>query len=183
MKAQSLKRPKSAFSTQALAEAGVMIALATLLSFVKVFHMPQGGSVTAASMVPIVIVALRWGPQVGLLTAAAYGMVQYIVEPFAVHPVQVLLDYPLAFGMLGLAGFLRNLPAAGAALGVAGRFASHVIAGAVFFGTYAPAGQSPWVYSALYNGPYLLAELGITAVVVWALARSGVLLAALNREG
>jgi len=172
--------PDSTFPVQALAEAGVMIAFATLLSFVKLWHMPQGGSVTAASMVPIVVVALRWGPEVGLLTAVAHGVVQYIVEPVAVHPVQVFLDFPVAFGMLGLAGFFRGLPAAGAAVGVTGRLAAHLVSGAVFFGAYAPAGQSPWLYSALYNGPYLVIELAVTAAVIWLLARNRVLQVALD---
>lgn len=169
-------------TTQALAEAGMMIALAALLSTVKIFRMPQGGSVTAGSMIPILIIALRWGPRTGLLTGAAYGVVRYMMSGYVVHPLQGLLDYPVAFALLGLAGFLRSQPVAGVGVGLLGRFLAHLTAGAVFFSEYAPAGQSPWVYSMIYNSGYLGAELVISAVVVWLLAQSGALRAALPGE-
>ncbi|MDP2873559.1 MAG: energy-coupled thiamine transporter ThiT [Bacillota bacterium] len=170
-------------STQALAEAGMMIALAVLLSNFKIFRMPQGGSVTAGSMIPILIVALRWGPRTGLLTGAAYGAIRYMMGGYVIHPIQGLLDYPIAFGLLGLAGLFRRQPVAGVGAGLLGRFAAHLTAGAVFFGEYAPAGQSPWVYSAIYNSGYLGAELVISAVIVWLLAQSGALRAALPGGG
>lgn len=160
------------WSTRALVEAAVMIGLATALSFWKVYQAPQGGSVTAGSMIPILLVAVRWGPGVGLAAGAVYGIVQFLVEPFFVHPVQFFLDYPLAFGLLGLAGFFARQPAAGAALGIAGRFVSHYLSGVVFFAEYAPAGVSPWVYSAAYNAGYLVPELIVSAVLVTALARA-----------
>jgi thiamine transporter len=159
-----------------------MIGLATLLSFWKVYEMPQGGSVTAGSMIPIIVIALRHGPGLGLLAGGAYGVVQYLAGPYFVHPLQLLLDYPVAFGCLGLAGYFRRSPALGAGVGVAGRFLAHLVSGAVFFASYAPAGQSPWAYSAIYNGSYLGVEVLVTAIVVWALARSGAMRAALPLE-
>ncbi|MDQ7794046.1 MAG: energy-coupled thiamine transporter ThiT [bacterium] len=155
---------------RALAEAGILIALATVLSFVKVFSLPQGGSVTAASMVPILFLALRWGPGLGLLGGVAYGLLQFAVEPFVYHPAQVLLDYPVAFGLLGLAGFFRGQPTLGVAAGIAGRFASHWLAGVVFFAAFAGT-RHPAVHSAIYNGSYLLPELVVSAVVMALLAR------------
>ncbi len=94
-------------STKIIAEIVTFVALATALSYIKLFSLPQGGSVTAASMVPILWLALRRGAKVGLFGAAVYGCVQLVIEPFIFHPVQVLLDYPIAFGMLGLAGALK----------------------------------------------------------------------------
>jgi thiamine transporter len=147
-----------------LVEAAVMIALATVLSQIKVFHMPQGGSITAASMVPLLLVGLRHGPRWGVLAGVAAGLVNYITatEPM-VHPVQMLLDYPLAFGMLGLAGLGAGRSELhgqfAVALAMFGRFAMHVIAGAVFFAQYAQPGQNVWAYSAMYNASYLLPEL------------------------
>lgn len=153
-------------SVQALVEAAVMVALATVLSIIVVYRMPQGGSVTPASMVPLMVLALRRGVRVGLLAGVAHGLIQFALEPFVVHWAQVILDYPLAFGLLGLAGLFPRQPYAGVAVGVAGRFVSHVVSGAIFFASYAPAGTNPWVYSMVYNGSYLGPELVLSLAVI-----------------
>lgn len=159
------------FSTRAVVEASVGIALAVALSYVRVWKLPQGGSVTAGSMIPIIFVALRWGPGVGISAGVVYGLLQFALEPFFVHPVQFILDYPLAFGFLGFAGVFRRQPAVGAAAGIAGRFLSHLISGVVFFASYA-RNQNVWVYSAIYNGSYLLPELVISSLVMVLLAKA-----------
>ena len=150
---------------RAVAEAGMLIALATVLSFIKIYTLPQGGSVTAASMVPILLFAVRWGPGPGILAGAAYGLVQLWVEPFILHPAQVVLDYPLAFGLLGLAGLFPARPALGVMTGMIGRFLSHWFSGFIFFAAFA-GDQHPMLYSAIYNGSYLLPELAISALLV-----------------
>ncbi len=157
--------------SRVLVESGVLIALASVLSLIKVYQAPQGGSVTAASMAPLIALALRWGPKAGVLAGAAYGILQMVMKPYVVHPVQAILDYPLAFGALGLAGFLRGLPAVGAAVGIFGRLVAHVISGVVFFSEYAPAGSNVLVYSLLYNASYLVPEVLISAVLIHALFR------------
>lgn len=148
----------------ALVEGGVLIGLALALSFVKLFQFPNGGSVTAGSMIPILIFAMRRGPLFGIGAGVVYGILQLVIEPFVVHPVQVLLDYPVAFGLLGLAGFFPNRPVIGTCLGIFGRFLAHFVSGVVFFASYA-GDKSPWLYSMLYNGTYLLPEL-IFAVII-----------------
>ncbi|MGE5485451.1 MAG: energy-coupled thiamine transporter ThiT [Ignavibacteriales bacterium] len=153
-------------ATRVLVEAGILIALATALSMVKVYQAPQGGSVTAGSMIPVIIIALRWGPRVGVLSGVAYGLLQCIIEPYIVHPVQAVLDYPVAFGLLGLAGFFDRMPAAGVAAGICGRFAAHVLSGLVFFASSTPEGSTPLVYSLIYNGSYLVPEVVLSALVV-----------------
>ena len=164
------------FSTKVIAEIVVFVALATVLSHIKIFSLPQGGSITAASMVPILWLALRRGPKIGLLSAAVYGLVQFAVDvPYIAHPVQVVLDYPIAFGMLGLAGFFQNRPFIGVNLGVIGRFLAHFISGFVFWGMYAPEGMNPVIYSAIYNGSYLIPELAISVYIVYLLYESKVL--------
>lgn len=162
-------------STRIIAEIVTFVALAVALSYIKLFSLPQGGSVTAGSMVPILWLALRRGAKIGLFSAAVYGCVQLAVEPFIFHPAQVLLDYPIAFGMLGLAGFFRNRPFIGVNLGIAGRFMAHLLAGIVFFASYAPEGMHPVIYSAIYNGSYLLPELVISIYIVYLLQESKVL--------
>jgi thiamine transporter len=169
-----LNENKQVFSTKIIAEVVVFVALATVLSYIKIFSLPQGGSVTAASMVPILWLAIRRGPKVGLFAATVYGLVQ-LVDSFVVHPAQLLLDYPIAFGMLGLAGFFQKRPFLGVTSGIMGRFLAHFISGFIFFSTYAPEGMNPIIYSAVYNGGYLLAELVISVYVVYLLQESKIL--------
>ena len=153
----------------------MFVALATVLSYLKLFSLPQGGSVTAASMVPILWLALRRGPKVGLFAATVYGLVQFALGPYIYHPAQVLLDYPIAFGLLGLAGFFQKRPFIGVSLGIIGRFVAHFLSGIIFFSSYAPEGMHPAVYSAVYNGGYLLVELVISIYVIYLLRASKVL--------
>jgi len=161
--------------TKIIAEIVTFVALAIALSYIKLFSLPQGGSVTAGSMIPILWLALRRGAKVGLFAAAVYGCVQLMVEPFIFHPAQVLLDYPIAFGALGLAGFLQERPFLGVNVGIIGRFIAHFVSGIVFFAEYAPEGMHPIVYSAIYNGSYLLPELVISIYIVYLLQESKLL--------
>ncbi len=155
-----------------LVELAIAIALVAVLSNIRVYKLPQGGSITAGSMVPIFYVALRWGAPWGIVAGIGAGIVNYVLDPFFVHPVQVLLDYPVAFGALGLAGLFPRLPWAGVVLGGTGRWLAHLISGVVFFAQYAPKGQSPWVYSAIYNASYMLPEIVISVILTLLLLRS-----------
>ncbi|MCX6648517.1 MAG: energy-coupled thiamine transporter ThiT [Candidatus Bathyarchaeota archaeon] len=158
----------SSTNTRVLAEMAVMVALATVLSVIKVFNFPQGGSITLGSMIPILLVALRRGPKIGVMTGAVYGMVQLIIDGYVgiYNPISLLLDYPIAFGALGLAGFIQKQPFVGTCLGITGRFVSHVISGYVFFGMYAPPGMNPLLYSIVYNMAYILPELVICGFII-----------------
>ena len=162
-------------STKIIAEIAVFVSLATVLSNIKIFDMPYGGSVTLASMVPILWLALRRGPAVGLFSATLYGVVQLAFGPYIVHPAQVLLDYPIAFGALGVAGFFQDRPFIGVTLGTLGRFVAHFISGILFWYMYAPEGMDPVVYSAVYNGGYMLVELVISLYVIYLLRASKLL--------
>lgn len=163
-----------------LAEAGIMIAIAQILSYVTIFQMPAGGSVTPGSMIPIMIFAIRWGAKKGILAGIVYGALQFILGPkWSFHPVSVIFDYPVAFGFIGLAGlFRKNVwgAAAGIVLGVTGRFLCHVLSGVVVFASYAPEGQHPLVYSIIYNGTFLLPELAISLIIVMLLVRNAALI-------
>ncbi|KXZ40123.1 thiamine transporter [Alkalithermobacter thermoalcaliphilus JW-YL-7 = DSM 7308] len=156
-------------STKMLVEAGVMIALAQILSYIKIFEAPYGGSVTAASMVPIIVYSIRWGIKPGLLVGVVYGILQFILGPkYSYHILSILFDYIVAFGVLGLSGLLRKSTKGmflGVFLGIFLRFISHVISGAIVWGIYAPEGTNPWIYSIIYNGSYLLPELIISYIV------------------
>jgi thiamine transporter len=169
---KNTNKTKDSFSTRILAEIVIFVALATALSFIILFALPEGGAVTAGSMVPILWLALRRGPKIGLFTGAVYGMVQLAVMPQVYYPAQVLLDYPLAFGCLGLAGFFQKRPLVGVVVSISGRFVMHFVSGVFFFAAYAPAGMSPVVYSALYNGSYLIPEMAISVFIVYLLQKS-----------
>lgn len=153
-----------------LLEGSMMLTLAIILGeFVKLFKMPMGGSVTLGGMVPLFLFSFRWGGRKGLLVGAVYGILDIVIAGFdAVHPISIILDYPLAFAMIGLAGFFKRTSVGyigGILTGVVGRFICHVVSGVVFFANYAPEGQTPLVYSILYNGTFLLPELVITMVL------------------
>lgn len=154
-----------------LVEGGLMIALATILSYIKVFEMPQGGSITAVSMLPIILYATRWRVKNGLLAAMVYGILQFLLQGgFSISPWSFLLDYLLAFGALGLAGFFhgnRNKAVIGAIVGIAARFIVLVISGVLLWYAYAPKGMNPLWYSISYNGTYMLPELVITCIVLY----------------
>ncbi len=156
-----------------IAEMGVAIALAAVLHLVKLWEMPQGGSITLGTMVPLFLISLRRGPVVGAITGAVYGVFEgWILSGgrFFLTPVQVILDYPLAFGLLGIAGFFPRYPAFGVALGAAARYLAHVISGVVFFAQYAPKGQPIWLYSLGYNITFLGPDFAVAIVLtllVW----------------
>ena len=158
-------------NTKMLVEAGVMIALAYVLSLVKVLQMPNGGSVTAGSMIPIIIFAFRWGGVQGMFVGMVYGVIQFLLGPkWSFHIASILFDYVVAFGFLGIAGFFSkdNKISAfiGVFLGIFGRFVCHVLSGVIVWASYAPEGTNPWVYSIIYNGSYLLPEIAVSAVII-----------------
>ena len=160
--------------TRVLTEAALAIALAFVLGLIRVFKMPYGGSISL-EMVPLILLALRQGPWVGVVSGAVYGLLNLISDPAIFHPVQVLLDYPLAFAALGLAGFFRPTvrgAIVGATVAVLARLACHFVSGVVFFASYAPEGWNLYVYSAVYNAAYLVPSLAVAIVVVVVLLRA-----------
>lgn len=160
---------KATLTTKQLVFSAMAIALATVCSMIKLFEMPMGGSVTLLSMFFIVLIAYWYGPYVGIMTAVAYGLVQFVTEPIFYTLPQMLLDYPLAFGALGLAGFFNKKKwglQIGYVVGVIGRFLFATISGVVFFGAYAPEGMHPLAYSAGYQASYLIPEAAVTLVVL-----------------
>ena len=161
----------SSVKVKMLVEGAMMIAIATVLSFIKVLDMPYGGSVTAGSMVPILIYAYRWGGTQGILAGAVYGIIQFIMGPYVAHPISILLDYPIAFGVLGIMGYVAHKTEdvkkifIGVFVAILGRFVAHFLSGVIFFGMYAPEGMSPILYSAGYNAAYLVPEMIISMIV------------------
>jgi len=166
-----------------IAEIGLAIALATALTAIFTLlvpvKMPFGGTLSL-NMLPIVLIALRRGPIAGVICGALVGFADLMFDPYVLSIPQILLDYPIAYSLVGLAGlFARGTSVdrqpgrpkklilttiAGTALGTLGRFAAALLSGVVFFAQYAPEAQNVWVYSAIYNLSYLLPNALIVAL-------------------
>ena len=147
----------------------ISIALAFVTSYIKFARLPFGGSITLFSMFFICFAGYLYGAKVGIFTGIAYGLLQFLQDPYLYSVGQFFLDYPLAFACLGMAGFCKNQKFGlqkGIFLGVFGRYLCHVISGYIFFGMYAPEGMNPLVYTLGYNMTYIVPELIATLVVV-----------------
>ena len=162
------KRSKK-MTVKQLAFCAVSIALGTVLSYIKVFSFPTGGSITLLSMLVICLPGYWFGLGAGIMTGVAYGVLQMLIDPYILYPMQLVMDYLLAFGALGLAGLFAKkkhglIP--GYITGVVGRYIFAVLSGWIFFGIYAWEGWNPLPYSLAYNAIYIFAEAGVTIVVL-----------------
>jgi energy-coupled thiamine transporter ThiT len=166
-------RDKKASAKQ-IAFSGVAIALGTVTSMIKIFEFPMGGSLTLFSMLFVTLVGYWYGTRAGITAAVAYGILQLVLWPYIINPVQPIVDYVLAFGALGLSGVFHNSKnglVKGYILGVIGRYFFAFLSGLIFFGSYASdygftGFFGPVLYSLVYNGIYLGAEAGITLVLL-----------------
>lgn len=169
--------------TTSIVYAAVCIALAFGLSYIRLFKAPYGGSITLFSLLPIALYSYMFGIKKGVMCGFIYGLLQSVQDPWVVHPIQYILDYPLAFAMVGLAGGvfrklftkLDKIPdkardglalGAGILVGVVLRYFCHVISGAVYFGEYAAdyGFADAWTYSFTYNALYVFPDGAISVV-------------------
>ena len=165
---------------RALCEGAVLLAVAQILSIIKLWEMPWGGSVVLA-MVPIVLYAVRWGIGPGLLASFIFGVLQFVFDGgFAIGWQSIIGDYLLAFTVLGLAGlFCRRKGGVflGTIVGGLARFLVHYVVGATIWAAYMPDAffgmtmRSPWFYSLLYNMAFMLPNIAITLLVFAVLYR------------
>ena len=151
-----------------LVEGALAASLALALSYLRIWRMPQGGSITLEN-IPIFIFALRWGLKAGFGAGSVAGLLQLILGGYVVHPAQAILDYPLAFAVLALAAVWRSPLWGGLALGSAARFICHLLSGVVFFSAYAPEGTNVWAYSAVYNASFMLPSLVLSIAAMYIL--------------
>ncbi|MEG2174223.1 MAG: energy-coupled thiamine transporter ThiT [Oscillospiraceae bacterium] len=173
--------------TRVLVECALMIALSTVLSKLEIPIWIHGGSITAVSMLPILLISYRHGAKWGVGTAFAHSLLQMAMgfqnvlycKTLSSQIICILLDYIVAFTVLGLAAMfgrpLKNRTgqiAMGSSVAIAIRFVCSFISGIVLWGEYAPAGTPVWVYSLLYNGGYMLPELILTVCAALLLYRA-----------
>lgn len=155
--------------TRALAVSALLVALSVILNQITLIHMPQGGSVTVFSMVPVALCAYIYGVRRGLMAGMVVGLISLVFNPYVIHPIQLLLDYPLAFGALALGGIIAKGDygiVKGYIMGVFCRYICSVLSGAIFFGAYAPDGFNAWTWSFWYNATYMGIEAAITVVLL-----------------
>ena len=160
----------------ALCEGAIMVALATALSYLKLLELPQGGSV-CIGMLALFIYCYRWGWKPSFLACFAYGLLQLIFDgAYAWGPTSMIMDYLLAFSVLFVGTFFRRMKGGlyiGAVVACAARFLVHYIVGATVWGEYMPdtffgmTMTTPWFYSALYNGSYMLIDMIFCLLLGW----------------
>jgi thiamine transporter len=147
-----------------------MVAIAQVLSMIILGKLPQGGSV-CLGMLPIFLYAVRWGAGAGLTSGFALGVLQFLSDGgIALGWQSIIGDYLIAFTVLGFAGVCRGWKYGvfpGTAIGSAARFLVHYVVGATIWKAYMPDSffgltmTSPWLYSLLYNGSYMLIDMAL----------------------
>ena len=170
------RKDRKGFDSRTISYAAVCIAMSFALSYLAPIHLPYGGSVTIASLLPLMIYSYMFGVRKGVFAGAIYGLLQVIQDPWILHPAQLLLDYPIAFAGIGLAGMFRGVHALdkapqvkfllGALVGSAIRYLAHLFAGVFAFGQFAAdyGFDSDWLYSLTYNS-FVFADIAIAIVV------------------
>ena len=164
------KDEKNHFSVRQLVFAAMCVTLAMVTSMIKFFELPMGGSITLFSMFFVTFVGYLYGPRAGITSAIAYGFLQLIMGPYIISIPQLVCDYILAFGALGVAGFFASKKhgmTIGYVAGCIGRLFFATLSGVIFFGQYAADyGMTPFTYSLAYNGIYIGAEMILTLVLI-----------------
>lgn len=165
-----LSGKKQKTSTKTMVVSALLVGLSIVLTRITIYSLPQGGSVSLFGMLPIVICAYFFGTRRAVMCGMCVGMIDLIFKPYVIHPIQLLLDYPLAFGAIGFAGLIFMAKKDGLIpaylFGVLCRYICAVISGVVFFGAYAPEGFSALTWSLWYNVLYLAIEAAGTVILL-----------------
>lgn len=181
----SAKRVK--WDAAMITKAAACIAIAYILGLITLYRAPMGGSVTLVRMLPLILFTAAFGPLEGLLIGFVFGLLQLIIDPYVIHPIQLIVDYPMAYGAAALAFLADALPIpkrwklpAAAFFGYLGRYIMAVLSGVVFFAEYA-GDQGALAYSLLYNAGYLWPE-AFGCMIIMALPGMSALTDALRKN-
>ena len=165
-------------SVRMLTEGAIFIALAEILSLVPLYRFPWGGSIDFA-MLPVLLYACRWGFGPAMVTSFAHGIFQMLFEGgIAIGWESIIGDFLLAYAVLGVAGLFKGRFAAGTLVACGARFLVHYLVGATIWAAYMPETflgmtmTTPWFYSALYNGAYMLPDTIILLAVYFLLSKT-----------
>lgn len=164
-----MRSSKKKNDVSVLVKSAILMGVAFVLNQVTLFRMPQGGSITAFSMFALFLVGYLFGPRQGILAGMAYGLLDLVINPYVIHPIQIFMDYPLAFGAIGVGAILRETKQGmitGYLVGVLGRYLVTVVSGIIFWGMYAAEGFSAVSWSFFYNMTYMLPEAVATIAIL-----------------
>lgn len=171
-------KSNSHLKLRALCEGAVFVALAQILGYIKLFELPWGGAISLG-MLPIFLYCARWGFGPGMLASIVYSFLQLLLDGgFAIGWQSMIGDYILAFSVLGLAGLFHKKPGGyfiGTVVGCAARFLVAYVVGATIWAEYMPETffgmtmTTPWFYSALYNGSYIVVDMALCLLIGWLL--------------
>ncbi len=167
-----------------IVEVALFSALAFVLDLFSFRAWGQGGSISL-QMLPIFIISYRWGLAGGLTSGLVFGLIQMLYG-YIINPIQGILDYPLAFTLVGLSGIFsmtiyksidadnkvrsNSLIAVSTLIGASGRFISHVLSAIIYFASGAPVGQAVWAYAVIYNGSFMVPSYILTIIVLFIMA-------------
>lgn len=161
---------KKKMDVNIMIKTSILIAIAYVLNQLTIYRMPQGGSVTPFSMLFIVLVGYLFGPKQGVLAGVVFGLLDLLIKPYVIHPVQLFLDYPLAFGALGLGAMLRNQKHGlikSYLIGIFGRFIVSSISGIIFFMDITGGVWAGLIAAIGYNFTYIAAEGFFTILILF----------------
>lgn len=164
----ALSKGNRKINAKQMAFSAVAMTMAVVTSIYTVYELPFGGSITLFRMFFICLIGYLYGTKAGIITGVAYGILDFILKPYAITLIQPLLDYPIAFGCLGLSGVFsksKNGIIKGYILGVAGRYLCHVLTGIIYFSEYA-GDKNTLIYSLSYNASYIVPEAVMTVVIL-----------------
>ncbi len=172
------KREKTRRNLLALCEGAILIALAEILSLIPLYKYPWGGSVDLA-MLPVLVFCVRWGFGPAMLVSTAHAVFQFLLGGgLSLGWESIIGDYLVAYMVLGVAGLFKGKFYLGATVACVARFLVHYVVGATIWGQYMPETffnmtmTTPWIYSALYNGAYMLPDLLMVLVAYFLLSKT-----------
>lgn len=157
---------KIKFTTKILINVSLLIGVSLILHFLGIYHLPQGGIITLGGMIPLLLISFRYGVGIGIFAGFVFGLINILQDPFILHPMQVLLDYPLPPMAMGLAGFFPKKIFLGVIISFGGRFLCHFLSGIIFFSSYAPEGMSPAEYSFVVNASHMFTEMFLCCLLI-----------------
>jgi len=156
----------SHFSAQIISRTALVITMTIVLNQIRFFKMPQGGDVGFGTMIPLILLACCYGGHITLLAGFICGIIGLMMDPYFYHPVQVLFDYPFPYMAMAVVSIFKKRIILGTIVAFFVKFLFHFISGVVFFGSYAPEGTSPVMYSAIYNGCTVVPEMIICCLIL-----------------
>lgn len=160
----NIKNKKPLFNVRSISFAAMCLALAFVLSYIKIFELPQGGAITPASMMPVILYAYIYGPKRGFAVSFIFFLMQLLQGPYILNPVQFFFDYIFAFTIIGVAGFFKRSLLLGTVTAHLLRYISHVIAAFAFFREYNQTGINDTAYCLIYNS-FVIIELIVCIII------------------